>query len=179
MPREMKLVPYNAEWPAMFAREKEMLAGVFGALVLDIHHFGSTAIAGMPAKPTIDVMVVVRDIEAVDARNHAMTGLGYIPRGEHGIAGRRYFVRWDASGTQHASHIHIYAEGHPHIESELLFRDYLRVDPASCHAYAEVKRIASRRFLYSPAEYEDAKRDCVMKILAKARWHYRLAGREP
>jgi len=45
------------------------------------------------------------------------------PRGENGIEGRRYFVKFtpDNSGN-HTHHIHIYQKGNTHISDELMFR---------------------------------------------------------
>jgi GrpB-like predicted nucleotidyltransferase (UPF0157 family) len=45
------------------------------------------------AKPIMDIMVEVKDIERVDAFNEQMAQLGYEARGENGIPFRRYFCR--------------------------------------------------------------------------------------
>ena len=176
MARKMNLVCYDPEWPKLFELEKERLLGVFDKLLLDIHHFGSTAIESMSAKPTIDIMGIVCDIEKVDQFNGAMLGLGYFARGAHGIEGRRYFVKLHEDGENHAVHVHMYHESNPHVTDELMFRDFLRIDSASFDAYKNLKKKASEQFLFSPGAYEDAKHDCVMKILDKARCYYAHHG---
>ncbi|MBN2049969.1 MAG: GrpB family protein, partial [Spirochaetales bacterium] len=45
------LEPYNPQWPCLFENEKRVLSGFFSEN-LRIEHIGSTAIVGMPAKPT-------------------------------------------------------------------------------------------------------------------------------
>ena len=71
------IVAYNATWPEQFETERARLAGVFGAHAQAIHHVGSTAVAGLSAKPEIDILVVIDDIGTI-ARHHAgLESLGY------------------------------------------------------------------------------------------------------
>ena len=62
----MLVVPYNEVWPELYNADKELLSSVFKELIIDIHHFSSTAINGMSAKPIIDIMIVVEDIDQID-----------------------------------------------------------------------------------------------------------------
>ncbi|MEP6754442.1 MAG: GrpB family protein [Chthonomonadales bacterium] len=48
---EVALVSYDLLWPTLFEAERERLVGLFPSQLLDVQHFGSTAIPGMPAKP--------------------------------------------------------------------------------------------------------------------------------
>lgn len=176
MPREMIVVPYDENWPALYEQERAVLAGVFGELIVDIQHFGSTAVRDLSAKPIIDVMVVVREIERVDAYNDEMIRQGYSPRGENGIPGRRYFVRLKEDGENHAAHIHIYGPGNPHTADELMFRDFLCADRAAFEKYKAVKVEAAAKYRFSPGEYVDAKSECVIEIMERARRYYTEGG---
>jgi GrpB-like predicted nucleotidyltransferase (UPF0157 family) len=50
----IEIVHYDPEWPTRFASERERLLPLpTGA---EIHHIGSTAVPGMPAKPVIDLL---------------------------------------------------------------------------------------------------------------------------
>lgn len=169
MAREMRVVPYDPRWPEQFAAIRDELSGIFGPLATGIHHIGSTAVPGMQAKPIIDVLVVVSDVRAVDALNAPMQAAGYLPRGENGIPGRRYFVMLAEDGENHARHIHCYGPENPHIAAELLFRDTLRTDRNAFRRYERVKLEAAERFRFSPGEYEAYKTACVEDILRKAR----------
>jgi GrpB-like predicted nucleotidyltransferase (UPF0157 family) len=126
MAREMIVVPYDDMWLEMYEKEKNILSDIFGNIIIDIQHFGSTSIKGLSAKPIIDILIVINDINHIDEYNHIMEGSGYSVRGENGIEGRRYFIKFtpDNSGN-HTHHIHIYQKGNPHISDELMFRDYL------------------------------------------------------
>ena len=59
MPRRIVIAPYDPDWPAFFEREKVALADALGDRAGLISHVGSTAVPGLSAKPTIDIMVYV------------------------------------------------------------------------------------------------------------------------
>jgi Uncharacterized conserved protein len=173
MSREMIVVPYNDNWESMYEEEKKLLLDIFNDLIIDIQHFGSTSIKGINAKPIIDILIIVKDINQIDKCNNVMNRHGYIAEGENGIEGRRYFVKLtpDNSGN-HTHHIHIYQEGNQHISDELMFRDYLRIDNEALKEYERVKIEASLRFRYSPEEYVEEKNDCIMRIMDKAKKYF-------
>jgi GrpB-like predicted nucleotidyltransferase (UPF0157 family) len=167
--RQMLVVPYDKNWINQYEKIKEELIHVFGDLALDIQHFGSTSIVGMSAKPIIDVMVIVSNIEKVDELNSQMIQLGYSPKGENGIAGRRYFQKLDIDGENHTQHIHCYEKNNQHVKDELMLRDYLRIDKQAFEYYQTVKIEASKKFRFSPQEYSDYKTICIDEIMKKAR----------
>lgn len=174
MPREMVVVPYNDIWSELYEKEKNILLYILGNLIVDIQHFGSTSIKGLSAKPIIDIMIVVNDINQVDEYDHVMESYGYSVRGENGIEGRRYFVKLspDNSGN-HTHHLHIYQKGNQHITDELMFRDYLHIDNEAFKEYERMKIEASLKFRYSPRGYTDAKNNCIMSIMNKANSYYK------
>ncbi len=125
--RNIVVVPYNPRWPQIYSSEAARLAPAFEALLVGLHHIGSTAIPGCHAKPIIDILGVVTDIEAVEACNRAMTALGDEPRGENGIPGRRYFVR--SRGGSDMFHLHTFQQCNPEIDRHLDFAAYLAAHP--------------------------------------------------
>ncbi len=173
MGREITIVPYDESWPNLYEKEKNVLLGIFGSLATDIQHFGSTSVKGMAAKPIIDIMIVADDLHLIDDCNVAMEAHGYIARVENGIPGRRYFVKLnsDQSGN-HTHHVHVYQTGNRHINDELMFRDYLRIDPAAFEEYGQVKKEAALKYRRDPQAYTDAKSACVMKIMEIARSYF-------
>jgi GrpB-like predicted nucleotidyltransferase (UPF0157 family) len=173
MTREMIIVPYDKKWPKLYEDEKTLLTGIFGALILDVQHIGSTSIEGMWAKPIIDIMIVVDNIEAVDEFSGKMEASGYSAKGENGIPGRRYFQKLnpDKSGN-HTHHVHIYQKWNRHVQDELMFRDFLKIDKEAFTEYLNVKKSASEKYRSSPVEYQDAKTPCITRIMAKAEAYF-------
>jgi GrpB-like predicted nucleotidyltransferase (UPF0157 family) len=163
----VEVVPYDPDWPQVCAREAEIVARVLGDALLAAHHVGSTAVVGMAAKPTVDILVVVEDINAVDAAGERFVAAGYQPRGELGIPGRRYFVK----GTRvvHVCHVHAFQAGHPEIERHRLLIAYLARHPDDAERYARAKESLARRHRYDSEAYTGGKGPLIRELDALAR----------
>lgn len=166
MARKVEVIPYDPTWPTVYAVEAEIIKGVLGSNVIAVHHIGSTSIPGIAAKPTIDVLVVDRDHGHLDACNDAMRDLGYQPKGDNGIPGRRYFQK--LAGEVHLFHIHAFEESHPDIARHLNFRDYLRAHPEEARAYQDLKLRLAARFAFKPTRYTSGKSDFILTLDRRA-----------
>ena len=166
MVREIKVVPHDPNWSKLFKAEADELAAIFGQEVIAIHHIGSTAIPGISAKPIIDMLVEVQDIEKIDEFNEEMIQLGYQPKGEFGIPGRRFFIKGDDANRTH--HIHTFQTGHPRIERYLNFRDYMMAHPEEAQAYSRLKEELTRRFPEDIEGYMAGKDEFIKEIERKA-----------
>ena len=159
------LAPYDPDWPSQFAAARAEMMAACAGLMLDVHHVGSTAIAGLAAKPVIDMMPVLRRHEDCLACIAPMRALGYAYRGEQGIAGRHYFVR----GDPRTHNVHVFVFDHPEIERHLLFRDYLRAHPEKRKAYLLLKLALAKEFADDRRAYAEAKTPFCERIVALAR----------
>jgi GrpB protein len=65
----IRIAPYDPEWPAQFNRKRDLVRHAIGIWVLgDIHHVGSTAVPGLDAKPTIDLLAGVENLTCTSSR---------------------------------------------------------------------------------------------------------------
>ena len=81
--RESTLVPYDDAWPRLFEAERKVLEGVLAPWLRGgIHHVGSTAVAGLAAKPVTDMIAGVVSLEEAKAARGRLESLGYV-YGEH------------------------------------------------------------------------------------------------
>jgi GrpB-like predicted nucleotidyltransferase (UPF0157 family) len=75
----VRLSPYDPAWPERFEAERALLEEAIGDHVTGgIHHVGSTAVAGLEAKPIIDVLAGVADLESSRAAFEPLARLGYL-----------------------------------------------------------------------------------------------------
>src|SRR6185295_17292447 len=119
LPSKYRFADYSPEWAFEFDREAERLALLLGAELVRVHHIGSTAVPGLPAKPIIDLLPVVRDIERIDNYTLKFEEAGYKKWGEYGIPGRRYFTK---DRDEYRTHnVHIFQQSNPEIERHLAF----------------------------------------------------------
>lgn len=163
--RLIEVVAPDPAWPRRYEAEAQLLRLVFGADLVDIHHIGSTSIPGIYAKPIIDMLPTVRDIDVVESYNPIMEQLGYQPKGEFGLPGRRYFYRGETRRTHQA---HVYQWDDDEAVRHLAFRDYLRAHPDKARVYSDHKRDVARRHPYDIYAYMDGKDALVKQLEAEA-----------
>jgi GrpB-like predicted nucleotidyltransferase (UPF0157 family) len=159
MGRRVEVLPYHHDWPELFEAEASALRQIFGEQIVAVHHFGSTAIPGSSAKPTIDILVIVREIGCADALAARLHAFGYVAVGEYGIPGRRFFYKGSYDLRTH--HLHVYQFDNPAILRHIAFRDYLREHPISARAYSRLKEDLARAFPEDMDSYIAGKNDFV------------------
>jgi len=172
MGRIIDVKSYDVGWAAAFEVEAAALSRVFGASLVAIHHVGSTSIQGLLAKPIIDILVVLNEIETIDQFSGAMEGLGYRVRGEcldaviPGTPGRFYFTK-DTGGVR-THHVHVCALGHDEIADKLAFRDYLRAHPRRAAAYGSLKQHLALAYRQDNIGYMRGKDAFIKTVLEEA-----------
>ena len=172
MKREVKVVPYNKDWPRLYQLEVVSLRTVLGDEIVSVHHVGSTAIPGMHAKPIIDILLEVKSVSKLDDYNEGMIELGYDPRGEYGIPGRRYFSKGKSDDIR-THHIHAFQSGDIGLERHLAFRDYMIAHPIDAREYAQLKLNLVRVFRWDIDGYCNGKDSFVTDMEEKALLWYR------
>jgi GrpB-like predicted nucleotidyltransferase (UPF0157 family) len=73
------LVAYDPRWKSMFESERTLLETTLAEwLVAGIEHVGSTAVAGLAAKPVIDIMAPIGSLQASTGAIEALRELRYV-----------------------------------------------------------------------------------------------------
>lgn len=162
---KLTVVDYDEMWPALFENERTLLQMTLGKVISRIHHIGSTSVPGLSAKPVIDILIEVANLEELDSLNQAMEGVGYTVRGENGILNRRYFTK---GGNQRSHHIHAFATGDAQIIKHLAFRDYLIKHNDVAIQYALMKKSAMLLCENDSHRYSIYKADFIQKHLRMA-----------
>jgi GrpB-like predicted nucleotidyltransferase (UPF0157 family) len=144
----IEIIPYQSSWSADFSEIASQLRHGLGGLALRIDHIGSTSVAGLAAKDVIDIQITVAALNQELLR--AMLSLGYTqPEGiwrDHRPAqaqgAETEWEKWlfNPPAGQRRTHTHVRVAGRANQRYAILFRDYLRVHPATAEAYAELKR---------------------------------------
>ncbi|AAO89934.2 GrpB family protein [Coxiella burnetii] len=161
----IEVVPYDPDWSNQFEKEALLLKLIFSDIFVAIHHIGSTSVPGLAAKPTIDIILEVKDIRLVDKFNEPMEKLGYEAWGEYGIPGRRFFVKGESKRT---NHVHTFQAGDREIARHLYFRDYLKSHPAEAKKYADLKIKLAQKLPHDRRGYVQNKQGYVEALEKKA-----------
>lgn len=163
--RIVAVVDYDPKWSASFETESNLLSRALGTAALKIHHVGSTAVPGLAAKPIIDILIEVTSLEALDVLNEDMRRLGYEPKGEYGIPGRRFFEK---GGNNRTHHVHAFRCGDFNVTRHIAFREYLRAHPEVAREYGELKKAAAATCGNDVERYCDVKDAFVKRVEAEA-----------
>ncbi len=164
------VVGYDSRWPTLFEAAARWLRETLGTdLVLDVEHFGSTAIPGMPAKPVIDMLVLVPSFER--ALHEAVPkleaeGWDYIWRYDR-PPGHMMFIQKLAPQGPRTHHLHMATREHK-LWERLYFRDYLIQHPNEAQKYADLKRELAEKFANDREAYTNAKGEYIQQITEQA-----------
>ena len=158
MPDPIVIAEYDPTWPGEFERIRARAANAVGDVTVAIEHVGSTAVPGLPAKPVIDLVVVVepQDLQIAVER---LVAIGYVHQGNLGVEGREAF-RVPEGERRH--HLYVSPTDSEELRAQLAFRDRLRESPSLRSEYDALKRDLAVRFRDDRMAYTDAKSDFVI-----------------
>jgi len=163
------LQKYNPAWPEWYMEEKAKLEQLIGIEnIAKINHYGSTSVPGLTAKPTVDILLEIK--EGVDLRHVA----SLLPESE-------YFCQWrdipddplilykgytPIGFAEKVYHVHVRYSGD---WDELYFRDYLIAHPEAAVKYAALKYRLMKEFEHDRDGYTDAKGAFIREVTEMAR----------
>ena len=157
----------DLSWPDQFAAEARAIAKALRPLEPQIEHFGSTAIPNLPAKPIIDILIILDDISVWPRLLAPLSSLGYLFWAENPRTDRMFLVKgMPPFGRRRSHHVHVRTTADT---TELVFRDWLRGHPADAVQYAKVKRELAERFKSDREAYTAAKGEFIQQILTQAK----------
>lgn len=158
----LEIAEYDNSWPARYRAEAKRLAEIVTDLAF--HHIGSTAVPGLPAKPIIDMMAVVADLDSLVPVLVDRAGYQYPAAYNATLRGRRWLCR--PSATYRTHHLHLVADG-VELARHLRFRDTLRSEPQLASDYAALKRDLAKRLADDREGYTAAKTAFVERVEAR------------
>ncbi|WP_093757349.1 GrpB family protein [Tardiphaga sp. OK245] len=156
--------PYDPTWPQQYAEEEARLKLIFGLVLIEIHHVGSTAVPDLAAKGEIDVLAVVKSDRGLENWSRSLAELGYRRGGDLSL-GHHFFKR-DLNGVR-THKLHVCLDGHRQIGRMLKFRDHLRRNGGDRSRYQELKLRLERENASGIQQYLAAKDPFIQDILAK------------
>ncbi|MEH6891470.1 GrpB family protein [Bacillus sp. JJ864] len=167
MEKPIVIEEYTPNWTLQFTEEQKIIKNIIGDAAIAIEHIGSTSVEGLSAKPILDMMVGVRNLNDIDAFIEPLKTIGYEHVFHEGFPNRRFFRKglWRA-GTHH---LHIYQYGSGEWNHNLLFRDYLRNHSNVRQQYEQLKKELANKHRFDRVAYTNAKAPFILDIIKKAK----------
>jgi GrpB-like predicted nucleotidyltransferase (UPF0157 family) len=161
---EIVVADYDPAWPEWFARATEQIRAALGDKVLLLEHVGSTSVPDLPAKPLIDIDLVVADTTDEDAYVPPLEAAGYVLR----VREPDWFEHRMLRGSDPPVNLHVFPPECEEVDRMLAFRDWLRSNADDRDLYARAKRdLAAKKWKYTQ-NYADAKSEVVGEIMKRA-----------
>jgi GrpB-like predicted nucleotidyltransferase (UPF0157 family) len=176
---DVAIAEYDPRWPDMFREEKaHLLSCCPNGLIRRVEHFGSTAVPGLAAKPIVDMLVEVSDLEATRTQiAPLLEAQGYecLWRPTHGDDGPPFyawFIKRNRPCGVRTHHIHMVEAHFTEQWTSLLFRDYLIEHPEIAQEYEALKRRLATEFPKDRVAYTRGKTEFISRITSEAQRHY-------
>src|SRR6266850_5909242 len=82
----VRLIEYTPLWADLYREEEEQIMAAIGHLIIDLQHIGSTSIPGIKAKPILDMMAGVAQLDKALVCQAPLEAIGYDYIAQAGIA---------------------------------------------------------------------------------------------
>lgn len=161
---EIRVVEYDPAWPGRFRREAARIHSALEGRERRLEHMGSTAVAGLAAKPIVDILLVLDDPSDEASYLPALEAAGYELRVREPDWWEHRMLRTPARDV----HVHVFPPDSPEVERCLLFRDRLRTVTEERELYATAKRRLAEQDWPTMQYYAEAKTEVVEAILGRA-----------
>lgn len=157
------LTEHNACWKCYYAEEAAELRKILPQQTI-ITHVGSTAIDGIWAKPTVDILVEVSENLLGVAAILQDNGWTKMSESENRVSFNKGYT--ENGFTDKVFHLHLRYIGD---NDEIYFRDYLNAHPEVAKEYETLKLELWKKFQHDRDAYTEAKSEFVAKYTALAK----------
>jgi GrpB-like predicted nucleotidyltransferase (UPF0157 family) len=161
------LVSHDPRWSKLYQYAEADLRRCLGTWVVAMEHIGSTAIAGLEAKPILDLMIAVRSLQLPSEVFTKLYDIGYEHRDQDTVPGRRFFAK--GAETARIHYLSVCESESTFWKSHIEFRDKLRADARLARDYAHLKRQLAQQFPDDRHAYANAKESFIHSVIAAAR----------
>jgi len=162
------ILDYDPQWPRDFESLRRRIWPGVEDVAVAIEHVGSTSVPGLAAKPVLDIDIIVESEQGVHQAIERLAKIGFTHRGNQGIEGREAFRATTNDPNDPAHNLYVCRQNSAALRDHVTFRDYLRTNPETAKAYADLKRSLTAQFPHDVNSYATAKTDFVTRVLETA-----------
>lgn len=166
----IKISSYNPDWAIWYEEEEKRLEAVINPPnIVRINHIGSTAVFGMIAKPTIDILLEISTDTDTEELIRKLEYGGYLYSEQPGNPPPHmmFLKGYTVQGFEdRVFHLHI---RYPGDWDELYFRDYLRRHKNIAGQYGKLKSQLAKQYLHDRDGYTEAKTEFISRYTTIAR----------
>lgn len=167
------LKEHNTEYRQWYKIEEEKLLNCLNERdVIRINHIGSTAVKGLIAKPTVDILLEIHNESNVEQIKNNLLQIGWgLMSSENDPSMKMIFNKgYTKEGfAEKVYHLHVRYKDN---WNELYFRDYLIEHKEIAEEYGKLKLELIKSYEHNRDAYTEAKSDFILKYTEKAKKEY-------
>ncbi len=156
-----------------FNKEKDYILNLLGEFApLKVEHIGSTAIKSIKTKPTVDMIIELKEGMTENVLKEILEPLGYIfmiEQTKHIMFVKGYL---ETGLAEESYHLHFASLDNSYIWDRVYFRDYLNEFTEVAIEYEELKLGLEKLNKWDREGYTDGKAKFVKRITEKAKDYY-------
>lgn len=164
---------HDPRYAERYRRESDDIAKAVGeGNIVRMNHIGSTAVPGLTAKPTIDILLEITKNCGTEKLKENLISIGYIFTAQPGNpAPHMMFLKgYTPKGFKgQAFHLHV---RYPGDWGELYFRDYLSEHKDIADEYGRLKAELLKTYKHDRDGYTEAKTEFISRYTNIAREEY-------
>ncbi len=167
------LKEHNPDYIRWYEEQRDEVLNTLGSKIIKrISHIGSTAVPGLLAKPTVDILLEIADDQDTAATKERLMDAGWVLMSykDNPYFQMSFNKGYTSEGfAEKVYHLHV---RYPGDWDELYFRDYLTEYKEIADEYACLKKSLLVEYRNNRDGYTDAKSEFVKKYSDKAREGY-------
>jgi GrpB-like predicted nucleotidyltransferase (UPF0157 family) len=160
----LRLERATDEWVIAGARVRDEVAHLLGSTVAAVAQIGSSSVAGLLAKPIIDLAVGITPMHELEVVRRTLVENGWQYRGDSGDSGGHVFV-FELRPGHRVAHLHVVDHEGTQWRNYLTLRDTLRRDPAARARYEAEKLSLQAEFGHDREAYTEGKTTVIRSLL--------------
>lgn len=160
---------HDPVWEKWYREESRLLAGLFPEDIVRLSHIGSTSVKGLPAKPTVDLLLEITSGCHLGRLRASLEKNDYIysPQRKKPAPHMMFMKGYTEEGfVPPVYHLHV---RYPGDWDELYFRDYLRVHDDITTQYGMLKKQLAQKYAHNRDAYTYAKTEFIQSHTKAAR----------
>ena len=161
----VKIEKFNTNWLNMFNEEKENLKKIFGDLAITIEHIGSTSIEGLSAKPIIDILVSMNNLNDFDKIRSFFESEPYSIK-QDSVCDEILVRNGPEDNRTHF--IHIMEINSKRYQDTIIFRDYLKKHKNALKEYENLKIALAKKYFNNRKLYSSLKNEFIQETIQEA-----------
>lgn len=167
----VSFLQHTDDFDVAYKREENLIQDIFGSDVVNVCHIGSTSIKGVDARPVIDILLVVKDVNKIASKLRKLNIIGYTFAESKFFKDGLFLEREVGELITH--NLYIGNENSESVTDILNFKRYLDFHEIAIDEYNKIKGKLAQKYRDNCVKYNKKKVPFIKRTLKVANNEYK------